>query len=164
MWKTLQYLYLLESICRACYIEHGISILRNILMFHGECRYPMMMHLLHLNSIILFKWHLLPLMWNFLQYLHLLESICRACYIEHGINIFKNIHMFHGECKYPMMMHLLHLNSIILLKWNLPSMWKTLQYFHLLESICKACYIEHGIIFFKNILLFHGLRYYHNMM
>ncbi len=122
-------------------------------MFHGECRYPMMMHLLHLNSIILFKWDLLPLMWKTLQYLHLLESICRACYIEHGINILRNIHMFHGECKYPMMMYLLHLNSIILLKWDLlPSMWKTLQYLHLLESICRACCIEHGIRIFLNIL------------
>ncbi len=25
--------------------------------FHGECKYPKMIHVLHLNSISLFKWH-----------------------------------------------------------------------------------------------------------
>ncbi len=44
----------------------------------------------------------------------------------------------------------------------LTSMWRTLQYLHLLESICLASYNEHGI----NIsnVLFHGLQYYRKMM
>ncbi len=29
---------------------------KNICMFHGECKYPVMMQVLHLNSITLFKW------------------------------------------------------------------------------------------------------------
>jgi hypothetical protein len=32
----------------------------------------------------------------------------------------------------------------------LPSMWRTLQYPHLLESICLAWYSEHGISILKN--------------
>jgi hypothetical protein len=33
----------------------GIKYVKNILMFHGECKYRMMMHLFHLNSTTLFK-------------------------------------------------------------------------------------------------------------
>jgi hypothetical protein len=33
----------------------GIEYLKYIFMFDGECKYPMMMHVLHLNSIILLK-------------------------------------------------------------------------------------------------------------
>ncbi len=43
-------------------------------------------------------------------------------------------------------------------------MWTTLQYPHLLESIYMAWYNEHGISILNNILLFHGLWYYCNMM
>jgi len=52
----------------------------------------------------------------------------------------------------------------IAFKLLLSLMWSILQYFHLFESICKAWYIEHEINIFKNILLFHDLGYYHNMM
>ncbi len=34
----------------------GIKYSQNIFMFHDEWKYPMMMHVLHLNSITLFKW------------------------------------------------------------------------------------------------------------
>jgi len=33
----------------------GMKYLKNIFMFHGECKYPMMMQVLHLNSTTLFK-------------------------------------------------------------------------------------------------------------
>jgi len=44
------------------------------------------------------------------------------------------------------------------------SFGKTMQYPHLLESICLAWYSEHEITIFKKILLFHGLQYYRKMM
>jgi len=34
----------------------GIKYFFKNLMFQGECKYPMMMQVLHLNSITLFKW------------------------------------------------------------------------------------------------------------
>ncbi len=46
----------------------------------------------------------------------------------------------------------------------LTSMWRTLQYFHWFESISRTHYIEQGISVLKNILSFHGLTYYRNMM
>jgi hypothetical protein len=82
-----------------------------------------------------------------------------------GVKYLKNILKFHGEWKYPMMMQVLHLKLHNFVQVDLLSlMWRTLQYFHLLKSIRKARYIEHGICILKNIFLFHGLRYYHNMM
>jgi len=43
-------------------------------------------------------------------------------------------------------------------------MWPTLQYLHLLESICMTWYSEHGINnFFKNFV-FHCLQYYYKMI
>ncbi len=68
MWPifpSCSFLYMLNHIVR--WINHfenmnfmiywwEIEYLKNILMFHGECKYPMMMQVLHLNSIILFKW------------------------------------------------------------------------------------------------------------
>jgi hypothetical protein len=78
-----------------------------------------------------------------------------------GIKYLKNIFMFHGECKYPMMMQVLHLYSITLFKST---------FYHQCEELCNIFiylnqyYIEHGINILKNILSFHGLRYYCNMM
>ncbi len=43
MWRTLQYPHFLESICLASYNEHGISILKDILLFHGLQYYRKMM-------------------------------------------------------------------------------------------------------------------------
>ncbi len=34
----------------------------------------------------------------------------------------------------------------------------------MVKSTFVSCYIKHGISNFKKIILFHGLRYYHNMM
>ncbi len=67
----------------------GIKHLKNILMFHGECKYPMMMQVLHLNSITLFERHFTINVKNF-TIPSLLESICKTCYIKHGISILKN--------------------------------------------------------------------------
>ncbi len=78
------------------------------------------------------------------------ESMNLTMYCE-GINYSKNILMFHGECKYPNMMQVLHLNSITLL----PSMWTTLNYTHLLESICfawKKCFQKHSFVSWFTIL------------
>jgi hypothetical protein len=72
--------------------------------------------------------------------------------------------MFHDEWKYPKMIHVLHLNSITLCKSSiLSSMWRTLQYPHLFESICLAWYSEYGISILEKNLLFHGLWFYCKM-
>jgi hypothetical protein len=72
---------------------------------------------------------------------------------------------FQGECKYPKMMHVLHLKLHNFIQMDLlTSMWRTLQYPHLLESICMTSFNEHGINIFKNIIMFHGLRFYYKMM
>ncbi len=38
------------------YIGKESSISINIIMVNNECKYPMIMQVLHLNSITLFKW------------------------------------------------------------------------------------------------------------
>jgi hypothetical protein len=46
MWRILQYLHFLESICLSSYSEHGISILKNIILFHGLQCYCKMMQIM----------------------------------------------------------------------------------------------------------------------
>ncbi len=44
-----------------------MKYLKNIFMFHGECKCPMMMQVLHLNSITLFK-----------SFYHQCEELCNT--------------------------------------------------------------------------------------
>jgi hypothetical protein len=46
MWRILQFLHFFKSICMASYNEHGISIKKNILLFHGLWYYCKMMQVL----------------------------------------------------------------------------------------------------------------------
>jgi hypothetical protein len=61
--------------------------------------------------------------------------------------------MFHGNelSQYDMNIAFIFFNFVQVF---LPSMWPTLQYLHLFESMYRAWYIEHGIIFiFKKKVL-----------
>jgi hypothetical protein len=71
---------------------------------------------------------------------------------------------FHGECKHPKMMHILYLNFITLFKWPPTINMKNFVILSFTWINMKACYIDHGISILKISFLFHGLRYYHNMM
>ncbi len=119
----------------------GINYSKTILMFHGQRKYFNMMHVLHLNSIILFKYNLLPSMWPTLQCFHSLESVCMAWYNEHGINIFQNMFLFHGLQYYHKMIRVLFSSYVLLRLCNtLPSFKR-----YVMEPKGFMGYLERGI-------------------
>ncbi len=60
MWTTLQYPHLLESIYMAWYIEHGINIFKNIILFHGLWYYCKMMQVMLSFKVLLGLCNTLP--------------------------------------------------------------------------------------------------------
>jgi hypothetical protein len=78
-------------------------------------------------------------MWPIIHNLYVIHN--NKCFWKHefhdmlwGVNYSKNIFMFHGECKYLNMMHVLHLN-----------------FYHQCEQLCNAFiylnkYVWHDIV------------------